>query len=185
MPPQRGTCLGVEIGPGLLDRRSVRLPDLVGDVRAGQSEHERHALRRGHGHIDPGPAHIDPLTGVRHGFGVAVAPVRLAVDGVRVEPGRDGEFAGAVRGHSRFVSAPAAGGPAHEPPVGRDQPRVLEYVCRVEVLVAGNLLDRVEQRAAGRRAFGCSRSTGANTRRPSGCRPSNMARSASPPAWSN
>jgi hypothetical protein len=95
MPTQRVTGLRLQVGPGLLNRCCVRLPDLVGDVRTGEPEHKRHALRGGHCHVDPGPAHVDPFPGVLDGVGVAVGAVRLPVDGVRVEPGRGGEFAGA------------------------------------------------------------------------------------------
>ena len=146
MPTQRLTRLGLQVGPGFVDGCGVRGPNLVGDVRAGQTEHERHALRGGHGHVDPGPARVDPLTGMPHGFGVTVSSVRLAVDGVWVEPGRHGELAGAGRGHRRFFSVPAAAGAADESAVGRDHPWISEHVLDVEVLVAGNLLDRFEQR---------------------------------------
>ena len=153
MPTQRLTRLGLQVGPGFFDSCGVRGPDLVGDVRAGQTEHKRHALRGGHCHVDPGPARIDPLTGMLHGFGVTVGAVRFPVDGVRVEPGRGGELAGAGCGHRRLVSAPAACGSANEPVIGRDHPWISEHAFHVEVLVAGNLLDRFEQRRRGQSCF--------------------------------
>ena len=76
MPTQRRTGLGLQVGPGLVDSCGVRLPYLFGDVRTGQSEHERHALRRRNSHVHPGPTRVDPLTGMLHGFGVPVGAVR-------------------------------------------------------------------------------------------------------------
>jgi hypothetical protein len=153
MPTQRIAGLGLQVRPRFFDSCGVRRPDLVGDVRTGQTEDKRHALRGRHCHVDPGPARVDPLTCVHHRFGVPVGAVRVPIDGVRVEPGRGGELAGTRCRHRCFFSARAACGSANEPVVGRNRPWIPEHVCHVELLVAGNLLDRFEQWRCGQSCF--------------------------------